>query len=203
MITAIVLDIGGVVLRTEDRSGREALEKQHNLPEGGADVLVFNSQPAMESTIGKKAPEAIWQNVADVLSLSSKGLDNFRKTFWQGDRVDQEIINFLKSIQATFITAFLTNAWDGFRAILAQEYGLIEGETVDHILISSELGVAKPDLAIYQILSESVNCRYNQILFVDDFLENIEAAHSLGIHTIHYQRGMDLISKIQEMLELG
>ena len=63
-INAIVLDIGGVVLRTEDRSGRNQLESQYGLPTGGIDDLVFNSQVAAESTVGRAKPEKIWQFVA-------------------------------------------------------------------------------------------------------------------------------------------
>jgi hypothetical protein len=48
MIEAIVLDIGGVILRTSDRSGRHALDKKYGLPPGGTEDLVFNSQPAQD-----------------------------------------------------------------------------------------------------------------------------------------------------------
>lgn len=201
MIKAIVLDIGGVVLRTEDRSARQALEKQYNLPKGGADELVFNSNPAKESTIGRITSDQIWQNVADTLSLSSEALQEFQDSFWQGDRIDQEIIEFLKSVQEKYHTAFLTNAWVGARDMLAQRFDLIEGDPVDHILISSELGVAKPDPAIYHILIETIGCFSEQILFVDDFIENILAANAIGIRTIHYKTGMDLIMKIREEID--
>lgn len=197
MIRAIVLDIGGVVLRTEDRSGRQALEEKHGLPPGGVDALVFGSQAAAESSIGRSDPEKIWQNVADTLSLSPEALVDFQQIFWQGDQIDQEIINFFRSLRVEFITAFLTNAWTGARQTLANIYDIVEGVTADHILISSELGLAKPDTQIYHILSETIDVGFDQILFVDDFIENIAAAKALGIHTIHYKAGMDLIAHIE------
>ena len=201
MLKAIVLDIGGVVLRTEDRSARQALEKKYNLPPGGADVLVFKSPIAAESTIGKVKPEKIWQNVADKLSLSPEVLIAFQQSFWQGDQIDHELINFLQSLRSRYTTAFLTNAWKDARETLAQHYSLFEGKTVDYLLISSELGVAKPDPKIFDILSKTINVRYDQILFVDDFIENIEAAKALGIHTIHYQQGMNLIALIKNRVD--
>ena len=57
--------------------------------------------------------------------------------------------------------------------------------------------MAKPDPAIYQILSDTINCEFKDILFVDDFIENITAAKLLGINTIHYQQGIDLIKEIK------
>jgi len=201
MIKAIVLDIGGVLLRTVDRSGREMLEKKYNLPAGGADDLVFNSKPAAESTLGQLEQNKIWEHVAEVLSLTPQALEKFKLAFWEGDQIDQNLLSYLETLKSSYKTALLSNAWVGLRNILADQYEIFEGHTVDHILISSELGVAKPDHHIYQILADTIQCDFSQILFVDDFIENIEAAKALGIQTIHYQPGMDLIGQIQSELD--
>lgn len=201
MIKAVVLDIGGVLIRTMDRSGRHTLEKAYDLPPGGADTLVFNSSSADASTIGRAQPEQIWRNVAESLSLSQKALDEFIALFWRGDQVDLELLAYIKKLKSTFTTALLSNAWLGARQHFAEEYNIVEGQTVDHILISSELGLAKPDQRIYHILADTVGHTFDQILFVDDFIENIAAAQALGIHTIHYQPGMDLIDPIQSKLD--
>ena len=97
-------------------------------------------------------------------------------------------------------TALLSNAWKGFRKLICDEYDIIEGQTVDHILLSSELGVAKPDPKIYKILANTINCGYDEIVFVDDFIENVEAAKILGIRAIHFQVGMNLINEIKSFL---
>jgi putative hydrolase of the HAD superfamily len=201
MIKAVVLDIGGVVLRTEDKSGRRALEQTYGLPPGGVDALVFKSQAAAESTLGKASPEKIWQHVADELSLSDDALQAFQQTFWQGDQIDQNLIQFLQRLRPKYTTDFLTNAWVNSRDALEEQYGIVEGQTVDHLLISSELGIAKPDPKIYDILSETINARFEQIIFVDDNIENIEVASALGMHTIHFRPGMDLIAHIQNRLD--
>lgn len=201
MIEAIVLDVGGVILRTEDRTGRQTLESKYSLPPGGSEALVFMSKPAAESTIGKVSQDQIWGNIAEKLNLTPAELIEFQQSFWQGDKIDSELIGYIESQRGKYITALLSNAWVGMREILADQYQIFEGKTVDHILISAELGVAKPDPRIYHLLASTINCPYNRILFVDDFIENIEAAGELGIQTIHYQPGMDLINHIQMKLD--
>jgi len=104
-------------------------------------------------------------------------------------------------VHSNYTTALLSNAWLGHRQIFEEEYNFIEGQTVDTILLSGELGVAKPDPHIYAILADTIQCAYDEILFVDDFLENIEAANALGIHTIHYHPGMNLINEIKSRLD--
>jgi len=197
MIKAVVLDIGGVLLRTEDHVGRQKIEHQYHLPPGGSEKLVFESAQAKASTVGKLESQAIWDNVSNQLSLSKEDLEAFKLRFWSGDHLDQQLIEFIKSLRPKYTTALLSNAWMYFREVLYSDYGIEEGKTVDHILISSELGIAKPDPEIYQILAIKLNCDLLHILFIDDFLENVEAAHDLGIQTIHYQKGMDLINEIK------
>lgn len=201
MIKAIVLDIGGVLVRTEDHTARRELEKRYHLPAGSIHQLVFNSPAAVESTLGRADSNKIWEFVAETLSIDKEGLHEFKKNFWKGDQLDHEVLNFLQECRVDYITALLTNAWKHARKTLANEYSIKEGKTVDHILISSELGVAKPDPEIYRILAETLACDYGEILFVDDFIENIRSASALGIETIHYHPGINLINEIQSILD--
>lgn len=200
MIKAIVFDIGGVLLRTDDRSARQKLEAQYGLAPGGADRLVFDSQVAKESTIGEASQDSIWDNVGKVLDLSEEELNDFQLTFWANDHVDQELVEFLRECRKDYITALLSNAWVDARKTFAEIYGLVEGQTVDYILYSSELGVAKPDPQIYHILAEKIKSEFNEIIFVDDFIENVEAAQKLGIHAYHFKPDLDLIGMIMTEL---
>lgn len=200
MIKAVVLDIGGVLMRTEDQSGRRLLEKRYNLPADTVGWLVFDSDAAAASTIGQVKSEAAWKAVQDKLDLSDQELAEFIELFWSGDIFDQRAFDYLRSLSPQYITGILSNAWEGSREGFVQRHGMIEGETVDHILISSELGVRKPDPAIYRHLRDTLGVRYDEILFVDDFIENVEGAKALGIQAIHYQPGMDLVNQIKSRL---
>jgi epoxide hydrolase-like predicted phosphatase len=200
MIKAIVFDVGGVLLRTEDASKRRLLEKKHGLDTNSVEKLVFDSKSAQESTIGLVDTQKIWQDIAEELDLSPEALQEFIEDFWDGDRLDKNLVEYLKSCRPRFTTALLSNAWTDARQAFANKFGIIDKKTVDHIIISAEEGVAKPDERIYQILSEKVGYEFNQILFIDDFLENIRAAENLGMHTIHYQPNMDLINTIESIL---
>lgn len=201
-IKSIVFDIGGVLLRSEDESGRKALGEKYNLDPGWIENLVFQSPAAQASSIGLVGSNDIWHNVAVKLSLSKDALEEFKRIFWQGDRIDQGLIKFLHDCRPKYKTALLTNAWMDARSFLMETYGITEGMTVDLILISSEIGIAKPDPRIYQLLGDKVGCHLHEILFVDDFIENVLAAEELGIQTIHFQVGMDLINEIESKLTI-
>lgn len=199
-IKAVVFDVGGVLLRTEDRSHREALEEKYHLPPHGTDALVFDSPAAKSATLGTATPDTIWGHIAQALQLSPEELHQFQVAFWRGDRLDEDLLDFLQGLRTEYTTALLSNAWSNLRTILARDYDILEGKTVDHILISAEIGYAKPDPRIYHHLSEKLSIDYASILFVDDFIENVEAARKLGICSIHFAPEKDMIQVIQENL---
>ena len=58
----------------------------------------------------------------------------------------------------------------------------------------------KPDPEIFKILLNKYNLKANECLFIDDKLENIESAKTLGFHVIHLTNPLDLRNKIEEKL---
>jgi HAD superfamily hydrolase (TIGR01509 family) len=56
----------------------------------------------------------------------------------------------------------------------------------DCILISWDIDIEKPNKEFYNKLSEELHEQPENILFVDDDKENIEAAKKLGFSVLHY-----------------
>jgi 2-haloacid dehalogenase len=57
----------------------------------------------------------------------------------------------------------------------------------EYILVSGEVGLVKPDPAIYRLMLEKVRHPASQCLFIDDSHKNVAAAQALGFDTIHFQ----------------
>ena len=55
----------------------------------------------------------------------------------------------------------------------------------DGLLISGEDKLIKPDLAIYQLAIKRFNLVPQDCVFIDDKLENVEAAKKLNFNIIH------------------
>ena len=69
------------------------------------------------------------------------------------------------------------------------------------IIISAEEGYAKPDSEIYQITIDRFNTSAENCVFVDDLIENVEAAQALGMHAIHHQNNDETIRKLDQVLK--
>ena len=67
------------------------------------------------------------------------------------------------------------------------------------IVVSGDEKLIKPDPKLYQVLLDRYNLKANESLFIDDNLNNIEAAHKMGFHTIRITEGVDLEKEVKKM----
>lgn len=65
-------------------------------------------------------------------------------------------------------------------------------DLADHVVSSARVGVVKPDREIYRIAAERAGAGTDRCLFIDDRLENVEAAVALGMTGVHYRGPEDL-----------
>jgi epoxide hydrolase-like predicted phosphatase len=75
-------------------------------------------------------------------------------------------------------------------------------ELFDVIIDSSEVGMRKPDPRIYQLTCEQLGVEPEAAVFLDDNLENVEAASALGIETVLVvTSSLESIAMLDEILE--
>lgn len=86
--------------------------------------------------------------------------------------------------QRGLLTAILSNMGDGVLDSVKREFDWIYRFNV--LVWSYQLGIAKPDPAIYRYTLDKLGTRPEETLFIDDKIENVEAARALGIPSIHY-----------------
>ncbi|MFF9032673.1 HAD family hydrolase [Streptomyces iakyrus] len=104
-------------------------------------------------------------------------------------RVDDVVVTMLRRIREHMPLVLVTNATLELESDLAS-LGL--SDLAHHVVSSARVGVAKPDREIYEIAAERAETAVERCLFVDDRLENIEAAVALGMTGLHYREPEDL-----------
>ncbi|MBX3056595.1 MAG: HAD family phosphatase [Anaerolineae bacterium] len=194
-IKAIIFDFGGVILRTQDWSGRRRWEKRLGLPEHGAEQLVFNSEMGRQAQHGRITTNELWQWVGQTCGLSAADLAQFRADFWAGDVLDGEMVAMIRGLRPSYQTALISNAFNDLRDVLTNQFAI--ADAFDVIVISAEEGIMKPDPRLYQIALERLGCRPEEAIFIDDFAYNIAGAQAVGLHAIHFKPGVDLGMEIE------
>ena len=57
---------------------------------------------------------------------------------------------------------------------------------LDHLYLSHEMGIAKPDVEFFKYILREESVKPENAVFVDDRIDNINAASSIGIKTLLY-----------------
>ena len=198
-IEAVIWDLGGVILRTEDRRLRAAWESRLNLPEGELDKLVFAGEMGRKAALGQAQAEDVWQWVGSRLELGPEELERLQAEFWQGDQLDGALVQFIRELRRECRTALLSNAWPGMRQMIENEWGI--ADCFDDLFISAELGLAKPDPKIYRLALDRLDLPPARAVFIDDFSENVKAAAALGLRAIQFLSSKQAMQAVN--LQLG
>jgi len=198
-IEAVIWDLGGVILRTEDRRLRAAWESRLNLAEGELDQLVFAGEMGRKAALGQAQAEDVWRWVGSRLKLSPEELERLESEFWQGDQLDGALVQFIRELRPEYHTALLSNAWPGMRQMIENEWGI--ADCFDDLFISAELGLAKPDPKIYRLALDRLDVLPPRAVFVDDFSENVKAAAALGLRAIQFLSSEQAMQSVN--LQLG
>ncbi len=103
------------------------------------------------------------------------------ETWRRGVAVYDDVVPALGALRsAGFRLGIVSNA-SGETLTLVQALGL--DRLVDDLVVSCDVGLLKPDPAIFELALARLESRPEATLFVDDVVENLDAARSLGMRT--------------------
>ena len=93
-------------------------------------------------------------------------------------------------------TAMLSNGVPEIMSRVRQERRL--QDYFDAVVVSYEVGVTKPDPAIYSACLDRLGIAASRALFVDDRVVNIKAATALGLQTLHFEgdQSVDVLRRL-------
>jgi len=197
IIRNIFIDFGGVLVRTEDRIPRNRAAEKLGMTPRELEKIIFESESSLRASLGEIPEEAHWQEVANTLRLKRDKSDEITKEFFAGDRVDVTWLNALRNQRPEHKVALISNAWSGLRAFITRE-GF--ADVFDHMIISAEVGIMKPDPRIYLLALEELNASGDESVFIDDMLTNVEGARSVGMKGIHFTEPDRALQELQYLL---
>ncbi len=198
-IRAVFWDMGGVILRTEDHSGRERWEKRLGLAPGDLARLVFDGEASRKAVLGRASEEDIWTWVLARLGLPESERTPLSTDFFAGDRVDRRLVDFIRGLRPGVKTGMITNAWPNVRHYLEKEWHV--ADAFDLIVVSAEAGLIKPDPRIYRLAFDGLGVSADEAVFVDDVAENIAGAEAVGMRGIRFLNPDQAMGKVRELLE--
>jgi epoxide hydrolase-like predicted phosphatase len=186
MIKAVIFDCFGVLLQREGhefyKSGNpKSVQKQIDAFEEQADLGLIS-----EEEFNKSVAELTGTTAAKVRAETSKYTRN------------QELLNFALELRSEYQVSMLTNV---SKDTIGHFFTTDEQRFMfDDVVISSEVGLIKPDPEIFALAARRLALRPEECIFIDDTAKNCEAAAKSGIQALAYLGNKHTIKMIKMFL---
>ena len=177
----LIVDYGGVLTSDVFASFRAFCEAEGI--DGDSVRERFRTDPEARGLLarletGELAVDDFEPRFATMLGVAPDGLI---ARLFSGMEPDAAMIDGVRELRAAGArTALLSNSWGD-----ATEYARsLLRELFDAWVISSEVGLRKPDPAIYELAAERLGLPAAACVFVDDLPGNLKPARALGMATV-------------------
>ena len=181
---AVVFDYGMVLTGPPDSAAHDALLGITGLPLERFESLYWADRHAYDE--GKLTGLAFWQKFIRQAGLKLPATTVDELNLWDArmwTTQNPAMLAWQEQLkQRGLLTAILSNMGDNVLANIEREFAWIH--RFDVLVWSFQLHMAKPDPAIYLHTLNELDVEPAEMLFLDDKIENIEAARALGIQAI-------------------
>ncbi len=193
---AIVFDFGGVLTGEPNREAVVAFirdsftlskeefeiaqqEKRLFLKQGGND-------------------EAFWLSYAKTkrIDLPSDWPDSFQAILKESVGVNPRMFALVEELKAKQIPVGLLSNIDARLAKLIRNFGFYD--LFDPCLLSCEIGIEKPDPKAYQHLLDHLALPVEDVVFIDDRQENVDAAREAGVDALLFESEAQLRKELAQ-----
>ena len=192
----LILDYGGVLTTDVFASFRAFCEVERLPPDTVRDR--FRDDPEARDLLadletGALGVDEFEPRFAGVLGVAPAGLI---ARLFGGMAPDEAMLDGVRAIRAAGTpTGLLSNSWGD-----ALAYGALD-ELFDAWVISSEVGLRKPDPAIYALAAERLALAPDACVFVDDLPGNLKPARALGMATVlHRGDALATLAEVRALL---
>jgi epoxide hydrolase-like predicted phosphatase len=120
-------------------------------------------------------------------------------TLYKDQRLNPQVLAFINQLHKDYKTALLTNAHHEFLRPVIAKFHL--ERLFNEIVISSEVGMLKPNPAIFQYLLTKLGVSAGEAIFIDDIPQNSQAAAAIGLHAIIYKDFGQMKLEVEHMID--
>tara|TARA_Y100000034_G_scaffold83486_1_gene99938 strand:+ start:181 stop:810 length:630 start_codon:yes stop_codon:yes gene_type:complete len=202
----IIFDVGGVLQLTDyDDLGKGAqhVTGAHEYMAKKLKINVDTWFDSIDSAYVKSITNEIPKNkvisiISHNLRISPKRFERLMiKAYKRIFKKNKRLYRLAKKLRKKgYKTGILSDQWH------LSEEALIppkDNKKFNPIIVSSRVGLRKPDPKIYKLLIKKCKCKANEILFVDNRNWNLKPAKKLGIKTILFKDNKQLIKSLKKL----
>lgn len=196
-VNVIVFDVGGVLSKDMIDTKLKDLASLYDLD---ADALLSAKGEFRDpADLGRISDSEFWIRILNRFGVQATEKDTEIDSYIE---LVDGTLDIARSLSRDYRTAILSNDSKEMSALRREKFDF--DRFFDPIIISGNVGVKKPDARIYDILLEELGVPGTECLFIDNNMDNVEAARSAGIRAIRFENAEQLSGELlKHGIEIG
>lgn len=195
-ITTIIFDIGGVLITPSEKITPFILSELFTIPLEHAIEEYQKALPMLRT--GSLRVSMLMEDMKKRY-ISAKDTiraeEQYAKLYEKQAVINENVMTIIQMLSEHFITVAFSNMID-LHARCNRKRQLFR--YFHKVYLSSETGMAKPNIAAFQGILTDMGVSASSCVFVDDKKENIEMAASLGFRTCRFDTELNLKGFLQK-----
>jgi len=185
-IKIIIFDLGGIVVPEVTEKIRKGICEFANVDENI--LLEHYNKLKSKLTKGELSLLDYYESLVEEMSLSVDADLLLKRHMYlyseYGDRYNKDVLSLIETLKKKYMVVALTNT-----EIEVGEHNRGAGlfDYFDKVFLSTEMKVMKPEESIYLRVASDLQCSPKEVVFVDDRIENVEAAKRVCMNAILFE----------------
>lgn len=198
-IKALIWDMEGVLMLTDENDISLTVAKALNAPYEKVREIYF-SDTNDKVDLGEITMDQFNEYVLDTLQISRDKKRLLEDVFNEKAYIDEDLLKQIVQMSKEYKIGLLSNYSNDLRPRIENEWAI--GSAFDEIIISCEVGVVKPDPAIFNLMLDRLSVKADESVFIDDRIKNIDGAKKMGFHTIFFTSREQALEELALILKV-
>lgn len=197
-IRGIIFDYGGVILDMRWDIARD-LAVEYGLAERAVVETLYANKTWQQLELGVGDRDAWLAGAHTALEAAAgKKMPPLHEQWRERQHLIAANIDLIGRLRPAYKTAVLSNADNVLRQWLV-EFDILR--LFDDVVVSAEVGMAKPQPEIYALSAERLGLRPGECVFIDDLEPNVQGARDAGMQGLNFRvdLGHDLLAQLEEL----
>lgn len=195
-ISAVFFDIGNVLLRFDPKAAAARIAWELRRHPLRVMRYLWDTKAVDDVERGVINPQHLYQRFQLELGFSGS-YPAFKKLFCDHFTLLRPNFALLQRLARERKVYLLSNTNALHYEFIRERYAF--PRLVHGAILSYELGLRKPEAAIYEAAVKLAGVPAERCLFIDDLEENVKGASRVGMRAIHHKKGHDLRAALEDL----
>ncbi len=186
-IRAIFFDFGGVILKTFDGVDHPGIENRFGLEPKSLRLMVYRDSRYMDFQVGKCTYDEWVASIRTAMDaqIPDRAADVLQAYFDSDHVLNPDMVGLVRRLRGRYTLGIISNTVPGMEDRMQEQIPDLVG-LFDVRVGSGDVGMAKPDPAIFNHALELAGVAARESVFTDDYDKHANAAREVGMHAFHF-----------------